>query len=173
MKLPHALYPLFSLGVAVVLAAGPVTAMGKTAEPAPKSDKTTEVAKTSKTVKTSTKPVKASDPAKSAKAGKDAIEVVSQQQSSMHEVAAIQVLSEICPQIIGKNRNFDSGYHLLLSDFLPGFKDPELALQALNENEDYLKALKTEREEAAKSTRENNREVCLGVIQWNKYATKK
>lgn len=103
----------------------------------------------------------------------DGIEVSPTQQSSMQEVAAIQVLSEICPQIIGKNKNFDTGYHLLLSDFLPGFKDPELALQALNENDDYQTVLKQARDDAAHATRENNREVCLGVIEWNKYANKK
>ena len=121
----------------------PTTA--KTPSATPK--KTTTVTKptSAKTSKTAAKP--------------DGIEVSPTQQSSMQEVAAIQVLSEICPQIIGKNKNFDTGYHLLLSDFLPGFKDPELALQALNENDDYQTALKQARDDAAHATRENNREV--------------
>ncbi len=96
------------------------------------------------------------------------VEISSQLQTTKEEIAAIQVLSEICPDIIGKNKNFDSGYQRILTDFLPGISNPVLAVQALSEEEDYQVILKQARQDAANASREENREVCLGVIEWNK-----
>ncbi len=98
----------------------------------------------------------------------EGIEVSSSMQSTREEIAAIQVLSEICPKIIGKNKNFDSGYQRLLKDFMPGFENPSLAVRALNEEDDYQTILKQAREDAAKASQEDNREICLGVIDWGK-----
>lgn len=103
----------------------------------------------------------------------DAVEVSSEQGSSREEVAAIQVLSEICPNIIGASKNFSRGYQVLLNEYLPGFNDPELALKALNETQEYQKALQQARDDASKATREYNREVCLGVVDLSKSASKR
>lgn len=89
--------------------------------------------------------------------------------TSLQEVAAIQVIGETCPNLIGKNPNFNQGYDLLLAEFLP-VSDPKQALRLLNQEKKYQIALKEARSDMAKATREYNREVCLGVIEWKKYS---
>lgn len=93
---------------------------------------------------------------------------VSNQHTSLQEIAAIQVIGETCPNLIGKNPNFNQGYDLLLAEFLP-VSDPKQALRLLNQEKKYQIALKEARSDMAKATREYNREVCLGVIEWKKY----
>lgn len=105
---------------------------------------------------------------KQASGDTEAIEISPQLQTSKEEIAAIQVLSEICPQIIGQNKNFDAGYDRLLADYLKGISNPKLALQALSQEPDYQVILKQARDDAAKASREDNREVCRGVIDWGK-----
>lgn len=82
------------------------------------------------------------------------------------EVATVNVLGEICPKILGKNPNFDKGYRLALADMLPGVTDPVLAIRALQDDPNYQKVLKDARNEAAKATVEDNREVCLELTQY-------
>lgn len=99
---------------------------------------------------------------------KDNIEITPAIQTTKEEIAVVQVLSEICPDIIGKNDNFDQGYKRVLTDLLPGISDPVLAVQALSEESDYQPVLKQARQDAAKASREENRAVCLDVINWGK-----
>ncbi|MFB2539380.1 MULTISPECIES: MCR_0457 family protein [unclassified Acinetobacter] len=95
------------------------------------------------------------------------VDLSEEQQSSMQEVAAVQVMGETCPMIIGKNDNFTAGYQALLKEFLPTFADTQQALQALNEDPMYKAALTEARSDMAKATQEYNRGVCLGVIEWH------
>lgn len=93
---------------------------------------------------------------------------LSGQSTSLQEIAAIQVIGETCPNLIGKNPNFNQGYDLLLAEFLP-VSDPKQALRLLGQEKAYQTALKEARSDMTKATREYNREVCLGVIEWKKY----
>lgn len=93
---------------------------------------------------------------------------LSGQSTSLQEIAAIQVIGETCPNLIGKNQNFNQGYDLLLAEFLP-VSDPKQALRLVGQEKDYQIALREARSDMAKATREYNREVCLGVIEWKKY----
>lgn len=94
------------------------------------------------------------------------VEVSSDIGTTREEIAAIQVLSEICPQIIGKNKNFDDGYQRILKDLLPGISDPVAAVKAYSQETDFQAMIKQAREDAAKASAEDNRQVCLDVIDW-------
>ena len=94
------------------------------------------------------------------------VEVSPDSGTTREEIAAIHVLSEICPQIIGKNKNFDAGYNRVLKDLLPGISDPVAAVKAYSQESDFQPLIKQAREEAARASSEDNRQVCLDVIDW-------
>ncbi len=85
---------------------------------------------------------------------------------TQEEIAAVNVLSEICPKILGKNPNFDAGYRRLLADLLPDFQDPVTALRALQDDQEYQQKLVDARNDAKKASVEDNREICLDVVQY-------
>lgn len=89
-------------------------------------------------------------------------------QGSLVEIANVQVFQEICPQLVGKNKNLDHGLNLILASYLPGFDDPQLALKALNQEDYYQPLLKQAHQEVAKASQEDNRQVCLSIINWDK-----
>lgn len=88
--------------------------------------------------------------------------------TSMEEVAAVDVLSEICPKILGEqmNRPFSAGYRKLLADMLPSISDPALGVQTLHDNPEYMQLLQGARDDAANVTIDENRQVCLDVVHY-------
>ncbi len=108
---------------------------------------------------------------KSADKAENNIEITPAIQTTKEEVAVVHVLSEICPEIIGKNQNFDKGYERMLTELLPGISDPVLAVEALSEEGDYQEVLAEARQNASKHSREDNREVCLEMVQWGQKAS--
>ncbi|MCJ8146783.1 hypothetical protein MKI79_07700 [Acinetobacter sp. A3.8] len=111
------------------------------------------------------------DKSKSAEKAENNIEITPAIQTTKEEVAVVHVLSEICPDIIGKNQNFNKGYERMLTEMLPGISDPVLAVEALSEEGDYQEVLSQARQNASKYSREDNREVCLEMVQWGKKTT--
>jgi hypothetical protein len=89
-------------------------------------------------------------------------------QGSLVEIANIQVFKEICPELVGANKNLSHGLSQILSSYLPGFDDPQLALDALNQEDYYQPILKQARQEVAQASQEDNRQVCLSIINWDK-----
>lgn len=85
---------------------------------------------------------------------------------TQEEVAAVDVLGEICPKIIGKNSNFDAGYKRLLSDLLPKVDNPALAIASLKDDSEYQTKLTEARADANRATVKENREVCLDIINY-------
>jgi hypothetical protein len=85
---------------------------------------------------------------------------------TLEEIAVVDVLGQICPPLLGKNNNFDRGYLQVLTELLPNFPDPILALKALQDDPEYQEKLKEARGDAGKVSVDENREVCLDVAQY-------
>lgn len=94
------------------------------------------------------------------------VEVSPDSGTTREEIAAIHVLGEICPQIIGQNKNFDAGYGRILNDLLPGISDPVAAVKAYSQEPEFEGLIKQAREDAARASAEDNRQICLEVIDW-------
>ncbi|SPL69908.1 MCR_0457 family protein [Acinetobacter stercoris] len=92
---------------------------------------------------------------------------VTQQQVTKEELAAIFVLSEVCPKIQGKNTKFTDGYKRLAKDYLPNEKNPVAALQSLSKQASFQEALKQARQDAKNAGEENNKQVCQDVINYH------
>lgn len=88
---------------------------------------------------------------------------VTQQQVTKDELAAIFVLSEICPKLTKKDDQFNSGYSQLLKEYMPTDKTPETSLKSLMKQSSYSPALKQARLDAKNAGDKENTAVCEDV----------
>ena len=88
--------------------------------------------------------------------------------TSHEEIATVDILNEICPEILGKNnnKNFRKGYSNLLRELLPSINNPILSVQSMHTDPDYLKILENARTKTLAEKVEDNREVCLEVLHY-------
>ncbi len=88
--------------------------------------------------------------------------------ASQEEIATVDVLNEICPQILGQNnnKNFRKGYSNLLSELLPSIKNPVLSVQSMHTDPAYMSILENARTKAVAEKVEDNREICLEVLHY-------
>lgn len=88
--------------------------------------------------------------------------------TSQEEIAAVDVLNEICPQILGQNnnKNFRQGYSNLMRELLPSIKNPVLSVQSMHTDPDYMNILESARTKAFAEKVEDNREICLEVLHY-------
>ena len=100
---------------------------------------------------------------------KDVVEVSSEAQSLKEDLAYTQVFSEICPQLIGQNKNFEQAYKNVIQAKLTGVPNPDVAMKFLNQDdEEYQALLQHFRKDIASASSEDNRTVCLDMIDWDK-----
>lgn len=88
--------------------------------------------------------------------------------TSQEEIATIDALNDLCPNILGanNNKNFRKGYRNLLRELLPTIKNPELSVKSMHTDPDYMKILDNARAKALTEKVEDNREVCLEVLHY-------
>lgn len=102
----------------------------------------------------------------------DKVEFKSSLPVTQEEIAAVNVLGEICPKLIGNNKNFDAGYERLLQDLMPNIAQPALALKALADDTEYQGKLKEARADANRATVQENRQVCQDIVNYPTAAKK-
>lgn len=88
---------------------------------------------------------------------------VTQQQVTKDELAAIYVLSEICPKLTQQDEQFKLGYARLLKEYMPAEKAAESTLNTLMKQSSYAPALQQARLDAKTAGDKQNREVCEDV----------
>lgn len=89
---------------------------------------------------------------------------ITQQQITQEELAAIYVLSDICPALIGESAKFQQGYATLARDHLPQEKDPVAALKQLSRTAKFEKVLKEAQQDAKAAGDAENKQVCQDVM---------
>lgn len=95
------------------------------------------------------------------------IEVVpDDEKTTQEELAAIFVLSEICPNLIGKSKAFDQGYARLVKDYWQDQGNPVQSLAARAQQDSFKKYLTEARQNAQSVSTQNNRDVCTDVIAY-------
>lgn len=88
---------------------------------------------------------------------------VTQQSVTKDELAAIYVLSEVCPPLVKQDDQFKKGYNNLLKDYLPQEKTPDVALKKLVKESSFKGALKQARADAKTAGDKGNLKVCSDV----------
>ncbi|HBG83396.1 MAG TPA: hypothetical protein DDX00_06415 [Acinetobacter radioresistens] len=100
------------------------------------------------------------------KAGSENIDVTPQQQVTQEELAAVYVLSEICPGLIGKDQKFNEGYSRLAQAHMPGEKNAVSALEKRSKAKNFQSVLKEARQDAKNAGKSKNTQVCRDVASY-------
>ena len=102
-----------------------------------------------------------------ANAKDDNIEVTPIQDVTSQELAAIYVLSDICPALVSDQKKFELGYKKLAHDYLSKEKNPVAALNALVKKPSFKSILDEAKNDAKVATKAENKAICEDVLNYN------
>lgn len=87
--------------------------------------------------------------------------------TTKHEIALLQVLSEVCPPMLRPQQHSDfyKTYNYELKRLLPTIDDPKAAIQYLSTQQDYKGILKSMRKWTMNYSREDNLALCTDLAQ--------
>ena len=79
-----------------------------------------------------------------------------------HEIAVMQVLSEICPPMLSNNQKqrFYKSYNVQLHELMPSLDDPKAAIQYLSTQQDYRQILQSIRSWTMGFSKQDNKALC-------------
>lgn len=82
--------------------------------------------------------------------------------ATKHEIAVLQVLSEVCPPMLNRQQqtNFRRTYNNQLKQMLPSIKNPKAAIQYLSTQQDYKAILSSMRDWTLSYSRDENLALC-------------
>ncbi len=96
------------------------------------------------------------------------IEVTPLQQVTQQELAAIYVLSEICPSLVSDQSQFENGYNTLAKEYLPQQKNPTEYLKSLSKEKKFKPILAEAQADAKKAGKAKNQEICKELSTYSK-----
>ena len=79
-----------------------------------------------------------------------------------HEIAVMQVLSEICPPMLNtrQKQRFYKSYSVQLQELMPSLEDPKAAIQYLSTQQDYRQILQGIRSWTMGFSKQDNKALC-------------
>ncbi|MBO1530233.1 hypothetical protein J3492_03270 [Psychrobacter sp. F1192] len=82
-----------------------------------------------------------------------------------HEIAVMQVLSEICPPMLNGNQKqrFYKSYNHQLKELMPTLEDPKAAIQYLSTQQDYRQILQSMRSWTLSFSKQDNKALCVDL----------
>ena len=96
----------------------------------------------------------------SAFAADENINVTPTQQVTKQELAAIYVLSEICPSMVKDKSQFNQGYTKLVTEYMPGQRNPVESLNQMAKQNDFRNILAEAQADAKKAGKQKNQVIC-------------
>lgn len=96
------------------------------------------------------------------------IEVTPLQQVTQQELAAIYVLSEVCPSLVSDQSQFENGYNTLAKEYLPEQKNPTEYLKSLSKEKKFKPILAEAQADAKKAGKAKNQEICKELSTYSK-----
>ena len=82
------------------------------------------------------------------------------------DIAAAQVMSEVCPAIIGKNAKFDGNITTLTKSYLADYSDQSITLEKLQSDSEYKSVLEEARQAAKQTDKAEQQSVCEDVLNY-------
>src|SRR5690606_4887979 len=95
------------------------------------------------------------------------INVTPTQKITQQELAAIYVLSEVCPSLVKDDAQFEKGYSKLAQEYLPQEKDAVSALSKLSKEKKFKSILAEARTDAKKAGDAKNQEICQELTTYS------
>ena len=96
------------------------------------------------------------------------IEVTPLQQVTQQELAAIYVLSEVCPSLVSDQSQFENVYNTLAKEYLPQQKNPTEYLKSLSKEKKFKPILAEAQADAKKAGKAKNQEICKELSTYSK-----
>lgn len=103
----------------------------------------------------------------SAFAADENINVTPIQQVTKQELAAIYVLSEICPNMVKDKSQFNQGYTKLVTEYMPGQRNPVESLNQMAKQNDFRNILAEAQSDAKKAGKKKNQVICNELTTYN------
>ena len=103
----------------------------------------------------------------SAFAADENINVTPTQQVTKQELAAIYVLSEICPSMVKDKSQFNQGYTKLVTEYMPGQRNPVENLNQMAKQNDFRNILAEAQSDAKKAGKKKNQVICNELTTYN------
>lgn len=103
----------------------------------------------------------------SAFAADENINVTPTQQVTKQELAAIYVLSEICPSMVKDKSQFNQGYTKLVTEYMPGQRNPVESLNQIAKQNDFRNILAEAQSDAKKAGKKKNQVICNELTTYN------
>ena len=95
------------------------------------------------------------------------IEVTPTQEITQQELAAIYVLSEVCPKLIDENEQFQKGDAKLAQEHLPQEKNAVAALEKMSKEKKFKPILVEAKSDAKNAGDEKNKEICQELTTYS------
>ena len=95
------------------------------------------------------------------------INVTPTQKITQQELAAIYVLSEVCPSLVKDDAQFERGYSKLAQEYLTQEKDAVSALSKLSKEKKFKSILAEARTDAKKAGDAKNKEICQELTTYS------
>ncbi len=80
------------------------------------------------------------------------------------DVAAAQVMTEMCPALIGKNAKLDANIQALIQTYLQDYSESNMTLAKLQADAEYQSVLAEAREAAKDTAKEEQKVVCQEAL---------
>lgn len=96
------------------------------------------------------------------------IEVTPLEKVTQQELAAIYVLSEVCPRLVKDQAKFEQGYAKLAQEYLPAEKNAVSSLAKLSKEKKFKSILSEARTDAKKAGDAKNLEICQELTTYSK-----
>lgn len=80
------------------------------------------------------------------------------------DLASVQVLTEVCPGIVGKNAKFEQNTQQLIKQYLSDYSDKSMTYDKIQQDKAYQSALQEARQEAKQTAKDEHQAVCNDLI---------
>ena len=80
------------------------------------------------------------------------------------DIASAQVLTEMCPSLIGKNAKFDQNIKKMVSSSLSGYSDKSATFESLQKDTEYQSLLKDARIAAKEVDNAEQKTACEDIL---------
>ena len=80
------------------------------------------------------------------------------------DIASAQVLTEMCPSLIGKNAKFDQNIKKMVSSSLSGYSDKSATFESLQKDAEYQSLLKDARTAAKEVDNAEQKTACEDIL---------
>ncbi|WP_122898411.1 hypothetical protein [Acinetobacter sp. B51(2017)] len=95
-------------------------------------------------------------------------EVTPTQYVTEEELAALYVLSELCPSLVENKTAFEQGYENFVQSYLPELKQPLVALKHFAQQTQSAPILLEAQQDAKQAGTVKNREICQELTTYRK-----